>query len=653
MSYPRVTQIMRRYFVCILLFVTASAHAQIGLEKYFTEALLPTIDNARYQDVKFEWTIPGKLQGSMNEGLTEMEAGNFNAAILDFTAVLEQAPKFWPAYYYRAASQKALFVFDSAILDFQSTIKMNSTLSEAYVSMGECQVQLEKSAEARESFEKAIALNPSSVLAHYNLGNIEFYGGNVRKALKEFEKCNELNGGYAPAYFMQSMLKIKESGKKNGESMSLLNKALSVDSTYREALFWRGILYAGQEKLDKCLNDWNNLVRYNPNTPFFLLIRGFLHLEMGDFDRAFNDLRKAILSRETNEDKFTGGQTMLDKQIDVHNATSYAMRYSYGLEEKSLEFFKKGFCYFLSGDRVKARYNLHQAALIQPSATVFYMQAVNYEHMSKHDSAFVFYDRALALDNDIFDAHKKRGIYRFEVKDWKGAYKDFNDMIRIQPDTYVTYRLRGFVKSHQKDYYGSIIDLTRYLKSDSSDAEVFRTRALCRFQVGDKRGAMEDLSKSLDLEWSGKLADEVVRGYAELGDTVKTLHAIKTYKRFNLTNHYDRVKQIELLIEFKYWDQALLEIAKAQVSAKTPVEQSEMLLLKGLYHFYQDHHQEAIACFDQALVVVKENLEARYFRGKCYMAMDQNEKAIEDFKVLKKANYSDSKEILQQLKNDS
>jgi tetratricopeptide (TPR) repeat protein len=645
---------MKKFLRVLFIFCTLSifANGQVQFEKYFSESLLPTIDNSKYLNVKFAWNIPGKVQASMNEGLTLMENEKFETAIVQFDAVLKQEPSFWPAYYYRGASQKALYHFKEAEKDFLSAITLNEKQSEVFIALGECyQQQKFGLIKAELQYEKAITISPSSVAGHYALGNIEFFKSNTRKALKYFEKCNQLDPRFAPAFLMQGILKIREAGKKNNEALGFMNKALEADSTYREGLFWRGMVYMSLGKNDKCLKDWDRLVKYNPNNPFFLLLRGFLHIELNDFDRAFNDLRKAVLLRTTSEDKFVGGQTLLDKQIDIQYASAYAMRFSYGLDDQALSFFKKGFCYFLAGKSRDASKNFQRAAAVQPSATVHFLQALNYEHMGAHDSAFVFYDKALSLDNEIFDAHKKRGIYRFEVKDWRGAYADFNEMIRLQPETMVTYRLRGFVRGHQKDYAGGIIDLTKFIKSDSSDAEVFKTRGFCRGMIGDKRGELEDYVQALKIKKDRNLVDEVINGYVLLGDTSSTLSCINEFKDFRVDQHFQRVEKIEFFISIRYWKHALAEIDSCGKLAIHKEQHSELALLQGLVHFYQEKYDVAVFHFNQALILFSDNYEARYFRGKAYLKLGQNQDALIDFKFLKSIDYADAKQIYQTLKH--
>src|SRR6187549_511865 len=114
-----------------------------------------------------------------------------------------------------------------------------------------------------------------------------------------------------------------------------------------------------------------------------------------------------------------GAQTMLDKQIDLQAATHYLIRTGYGLKNETFSHLKKGYCFLLAARKKEALDALTAAEKIEPTAPVFFLKAIAYEHLNNHPSAFQYYSLALGLDNDIFDAHKKRSIYFMELKDWK------------------------------------------------------------------------------------------------------------------------------------------------------------------------------------------------------------------------------------------
>ena len=312
---------------------------------------------------------------------------------------------------------------------------------------------------------------PQMVQAYYNLGSLALTKGDLRKGLKYYQKCNEVNPKFPQAYMMQGLVKFL-ARKKDTESIALFDKAVSADSAYALTYLWRGLAYISLEKPNECLKNWNALIRREPDNSLYTLLRGFLYIELGDFDNAFNDLRKAMRLRAVDDERFTAGQTVLDKRIDLQYAANYLITNGYGLDEKSFGFLKKGFCLLLAGKHKEAIDEIRKSERIQPSATVYFIEALAYEHFGDHYTALTYYNKALALDNDIFDAHKKRSVYRTELKDWKGAHQDFDDMLRLQPQSPAVFRLRGLSRSVEGDYNGAIEDLTKFMKTDSTDYEV-------------------------------------------------------------------------------------------------------------------------------------------------------------------------------------
>ncbi|HWA33764.1 MAG TPA: hypothetical protein VG737_06525, partial [Cyclobacteriaceae bacterium] len=127
--------------------------------------------------------------------------------------------------------------------------------------------------------------------------------------------------------------------------------------------------------------------------------------------------------------------------------------------------------------------SLNVAQKLQPSSCGYLMKGLTFEGLRQYDSSLANYNKALLMDNDIFDAHKKRAIYRYEANNWKGAYEDLNQMRRINPSSPATFRLSGMIKSNLKDYYGCIIDMAAFVKTDTTDFESWQVKAFCHMQV--------------------------------------------------------------------------------------------------------------------------------------------------------------------------
>jgi tetratricopeptide (TPR) repeat protein len=601
-----------------------------------------------YLPIEVKWDMKGEVQVAVNEGLNYLQEGNPQQSILHFTRSLQLDSSLWVSYYYRGICFKSLFRLKEAERDLITACRLHSGLAEAQVELGEVYGLQKLLLKARECFNNAVKTNPSLVQGYFALGIIE---PDKRKALNFFVQCNEVNPHFAPAYVAQAMIVFKEDDNR---SLDLLNHALQVDPSYVPAYFWRGLKYESLHQLQKSMEDWNRSVSFNPGNPFFLMMRGFLYLELGNFDNAFSDLRKALLAQEVSRDKFTGGQTALDKRIDIQAAALYFIKNGYGLQESSFGLLKKAFCFLLIDKNKSAISAITKAEWFEPSATAYYLMAIAYENLNRHDSAFIFYDKALRLDNDIFDAHKKRSIYRYELKDWKGSYADLDEMIRILPGSGVPYRLKGMIKFQQGDYEGSVVDLTRFLKTDSVDADALRERGVAFFKLGKRPEAMADFSNLLYLEPKNfSLYSDVVKNYLFLGDT---LHAVGILKRYasHLKQYPPHLVLAKILVNLKKDDLARIEVDSVAALVKSsnqaiPEIDSDIRYLEGRIDLNHGAYDDAIKKFNNALRIFPGNLTARYFRAKAYLYQGHAKKALDDLEMLQASGYPDPENLYNRL----
>ncbi len=626
-----------------------SLSAQIDFTKYFDETSLPLVDPHDHLDLDFKWDMKGKVQVFMNEGINYLKEGNPELAISNFDEVIKLDSVSWISYYYRGVCKKNLYKFDESKKDLLTSKRLNPEQAEIYVELGEVYHLQKAFNKASDEYEKAIEINPLLVQAYYNLGSLALVTGDLRKGLKFYQKCNDVDPKYPQAFMMQGVLKFR-ANKKHNESITLFNKAVLADSSYSLSYFWRGLAYIALDQPQEGLHNWNKLIQFNPENFFYILMRGCLYIELGDFDNAFNDLRKSLRSRPVDEERFVGSQTILDKQIDLQFAANFLITNGYGLDEKAFGFLKKGFCLLLAGKKKEALENIKRSEQLQPSATVYFIQALAYEHSGDHNSAFTYYNKALALDNDIFDAHKKRSIYRMELKDWKGANEDYNHMFRLQPHSPATYRLRGLAKSHEGNYKGAIEDLSKFMKTDSSDYEALRTRSTCLALIGEKKAANEDLRKLIKISDDLSLYENVASNYLILEDTANAIEVWREYAALKPNRFIPYMELARIYVSQKKWDSVRVEIDRLLplISPEHMTKKyAEILFWEGLIDYQHSAYALAISKFTKSLKNDLNNLDAKYFRAKAYEKSGQTKKAMADLKDLKNIRYKDSELLYQ------
>lgn len=626
------------------LFVSSATSAQIDFTKYLDENSFPLIDAMDHLEPSFKWNMKGNVQVYMNEGINFLQEEDLELAATNFDEVLKLDSTSSIAYYYRGVCKKKQLKFNDAKKDLVKSKQLNSTQAETYIELGEVYHLMRDLAKASTEYEKAIALNPLLAQAYYNLGSVAVAKGDVRKGLRYYQKCNEVNPKFPQAYVMQGVIKFLAK-KKDSESIALFDKAITADSAYSLSYFWKGLALISLDKPQETIKTWNKVVQFNPENTFYTLMRGCLYIELGDFDNAFNDLRKALRNTAVDEERFVAGQTILDKKIDLQFAANYLITNGYGLNEEAFAYLKKGYCLLLSGKKKEALDNIKKAEQVQPSATVYFLEAIAYEHSEDHNSAFAYYNKALKLDNDNFDAHKKRSVYRTELKDWKGANEDFREMFRLQPQSPAAYRLRGLSRSNEGNYKGAIEDLNRFIKTDSLDYEVIRTRSSCYLLLGQEREANEDVRRLIKIGNDWGLYETVANNYLTLQDTS---NAIEIWKEFAAEKPGIFIPHMELAriyMHRKNWDSARVQVDRAMpllAREAMPQKYSELQCWDGTLDFHQAKFASAITKFTLSLKTNSNNLQAKYLRAKSYEKTGEAKKAIADLKDLKNVHYGDS-----------
>lgn len=625
--------------------------AQVTLSKYYQPEMKVANNVKDHLKVSFKWTMKGTLQALINEGINQLDENNLEVAIYNLDKAIHQDSTLWMSYYYRGICFKKVGDFTRATRDLQKASQLNKQLCESYIEIGEMYLEEKKFKDAAEQFVEAMEINPKRPEAYFGMANVSFLNSSLNSSRELYKKCIALDPKFISAHVMLGMIELDQFNHK--EAVTEISKAIAIDSTYSAAYLWRAIAHLDNNDLKSGLRDWNKLIQLNPQNAFYTMIRGFINIEAGDFDKAFIDLKTYLKAEKVDEDKFVGGQTVLDKQIDLQAAGNYLIATGYGLKDDTFSHLKRAFCMMLAGDSWQAFKALEDANQIEPSSTAFFLGAVNYEHANRHYDAYESYGRALELDNDIFDAHKKRSVYRMEMADWKGAIEDVNHLFRLQPNSPVALRLRGLVRAHQRKNIEAIADFNEFLKTDTADLEVIRCRSICYTLLNDRENAIQDINwilRNNPMDWV--LNDQMADNCLVLKDTAKAISILDSYLRRKPDEYQPYFKLLSIIIS-----QNRINLAKPLMSklrsmlpgSLESTEQSKISYWLGVIAVDARDYNTALAQFDKALQEDQYNFEAKYKRGEMFEALGEIQKAKADYKDLAKQDFRDAKARLKAL----
>ncbi len=623
----------RLLLCCFLTGVMISARAQSDL---VTESILDYFSSTNrlqeYENITVEWKMDGPTQVQFNEGLNNLFENNPSLAEVNFSSVIGKDSLLWQAYYYRGICYKQLDKRKKARSDLKRAMQQHGPFFEGFVEMGKVE-QLERNdAEAQKNFNKAARLAPSRAVIYYLQANLELDMAQRKEALKDYANCLQKDSLFSDAHIHLGLIKVA-TDHKSETALPHLDKVLQYDSLNRHALMFRSMISADKRQN---LADLNTAVRVDPANITVRYLRGLVFTQQGNYDRAFPDFNKVIEGTFASDNNFQGRQTWIDKKIDIQNAGAYTVRRVYGLPEKEAEKIKKAFCLLVLGSDAEALATLEQTKLKNYEPLCLFLRGVASEHMGKHIDALQFYNQALARDNEILDAHKKRGIYEQEMKEWDKSIADFTDVLRLNPETFIAYKWRGVSHYNSGKYEKAIADYTQYLKRDSTDDETIGYRAVAYEQTGQYLESCVDYADSknrhvLDLTKLDRTLDSLLI----LKDTAKAYYYANRITRN--VRYFTEGYVIKFRVMMKKGDWAGIE-KEVYVAANNfrqglkKEDQSYVLTVAGAASSRNKRYEDAIAMFTEAIKVDKENAWALLERGKAWQAMGKKSKASADWK---------------------
>lgn len=618
-----------------------------------------------YEDVDFVWKVEGRLQVFLNEGINYLKEGNLTTALANLNDFVKEDSTFWVARYYRGVTYKLLRKLKNAEIDFNAALKLNPNSYESMLEIGKIYQFRNNARRAEKWYNKAIQLSPHKALAYYMKGELELIQGNPRQAIKNYKISIERDPQFSDAKTKLALIEIIQ--KANIEAgLPYLNDILRKDSLNRIALLFRSSINH-KKNPTASLKDLNTLARIDPENIEVLYWRGELLIGLEDFEAAFVDMRKVIQASREDENYFIGQQTSLDKHIDILNAGNYTTRTIFGFDEVDAKKIKKGFCLLLT-DKYDA--SIRQFDLVKnanKNALTLFLKALANEHSGNHQEAFRLYNLALVFDNDITDAHKKRGIYLSELQNWSASEKDFSEVLKINSEIHVIYKLRGVTRYHQNNFSGAIDDFSHfidYLKKDSLELEQPLQFRIYKEVVGYRAMAYQKEERYLDAVYDFLVSDNYraidhllmshsIMQLISKADTTKALNYLNKYIQQTPSFVDARISKIKILVLQKKWDIVEREIDQTlKFSTEVSVLKDANAYLnfaKGLILLEKKKDADAIMYFTESIELDREFTQAYLERGKLYAKLNKKKLATKDFEAAEKLGSKEATRLLSEI----
>ncbi|MFK7906030.1 MAG: tetratricopeptide repeat protein, partial [Chitinophagales bacterium] len=343
--------------------------------------------------------------------------------------------------------------------------------------------------------------------------------------------------------------------------------------------YWKGMLLVAKGNLKNSLLELNKAIKAQPDNYLYLQSRGYVFLHLGADRKAIEDLAYSYELNPLESKNYQGTYFFKKHQIRCGFMLAYFKQHQEELAWDIRELLEVGIGnlfkrmnYRYSWDKFTQALKLYK----KEHPLIYYLMALS---ASKCEDKLHYYDKALKLDSNIYDAYRNRGLLYLNLGDTQKALADFEELIRLKPHFYVSYREKSSALLMQGNWNAVIKTCNKAIQLDKSDNEVFLNR-------GKALGMLKEHQKALeDYDYILQRTSENIPVFFEKG---KAHLALEQYE--------------EALIACD----SILNISPNWIKAHN---------LRGVIYMKGQKYKAALACFDTSILLAPHYREAHFNRA--------------------------------------
>ena len=182
--------------------------------------------------------------------------------------------------------------FDLAVAEFRKAVGVHHKMAQSWGDLAAAYAAQDKMDEALDSIRRTIALDTFPARAFRLKGEMYRYGGKWNDAIQQYSSSTSLEPWYGPGFQQRALAEIA-SGQMHSAELDL-KKAVDLQAG---SAINNSLLAVVEDQLGKTDDAARHLTRafeITPDLPANFLARARIEMHAGDFDKAIEDLNKAI-----------------------------------------------------------------------------------------------------------------------------------------------------------------------------------------------------------------------------------------------------------------------------------------------------------------------------------------------------------------------
>lgn len=374
----------------------------------------------------------------------------------------------------------------SAIGEISALVKAFPDQARYRILQGDGYMQLKEYKKSFKSYNEALKINPNYGQAYLSLaGYYEVKGDSVKseEALKTAFKSQSLPFTAKMPVLVQVMMKTKDNGKQEVLAEELVNILLNNYPDEADLHYYYGNYLASRQQKDEAIAQFNQVVELDPNRYDTWLQLAGHQLDMKDYDSLISVCNEIILHHPRKPEAY------LYKGVGGFSVKDY---------ELSLEAFTEGVKYIGKNIQLEGQFyaNIGDA----------------YHFLEKKDSAYHYYEKALALDDHNIMVLNNYSYYlSLDEKDLDKAERMSAKCVELEPGNSTYLDTYAWVLFKKKDYFLAKFYIEQAIDNlKEKNGVVVEHYGDILYHLGEKEKALNEWRRAKELESDGKMLEQKI-----------------------------------------------------------------------------------------------------------------------------------------------
>jgi tetratricopeptide (TPR) repeat protein len=174
-----------------------------------------------------------ELQGELQKAMDMANAGQHDAAIAAYQAILTKTPALTMINAQIAQVQRLKKDYDGAIASYQKVVAADPNNDKAKIEIGMTYLEKGDFANAEKSLLEVASSVSASREVFYNLGEVKFAKGETDEAVKHYERASQMDATWGKPLFKLGLAKLQKADTAG--AIDYMNKVIAADPNSGEA----------------------------------------------------------------------------------------------------------------------------------------------------------------------------------------------------------------------------------------------------------------------------------------------------------------------------------------------------------------------------------------------------------------------------------